>query len=264
MRYMMNDMNLINPELPVPSAEKRFWGGWATAGFGALIIFALFACMIFVMVIMTVVIALVKGGNSLNITDLTHVLSSYLGLIVSVSGMVAYALGTGLTLIFIKVKGGAGIAEYLGLRRISWKVVLTLILIAALFVSIDVLVSNVSHAPETDSKMMFNIYDTSIWPVLLWILVVVFAPIFEEMLFRGFLFEGLIRSWPGLLGTVLLTSLVWTGLHAGYGIYSLGTIFVIGIIMGFMRYKTGSLWSTMLMHALYNGAGMTLIALHAG
>jgi membrane protease YdiL (CAAX protease family) len=259
---MVSDSILLNPEPVNPPAEKRFWGPWATAGFGAVIIFVLFVCLVLVMIIIAVAIAVSQGGASLSVTDFTDTLYSYLGLLVSISGIIAYAAGTGLTLAFIKVRGGAGIAEYLGLRRISWKVPLILILITAVFVILDVLISKAVQVTETDSKTLVDIYNTSVWPVLLWILVVIFAPIFEEALFRGFLFEGFIRSRLGLIGTIFLTSLIWTGLHAGYGLYSLGTIFVIGIVMGIMRYKTGSLWSTMLMHALYNGVGMTLIALH--
>jgi membrane protease YdiL (CAAX protease family) len=63
---------------------------------------------------------------------------------------------------------------------------------------------------------------------------------------------------------VVLTSLVWTALHVGYSLYSLGAIFVFGIILGFVRYRTGSLWSTVIMHAFYNAVGVSLIALNLG
>jgi membrane protease YdiL (CAAX protease family) len=258
----MNDISVVNSELPVPPAEKRVWGPWATAGFGVVILVVLFLVMVFIMVILAVGVALYQMDTTFTIEGFTDSIYSYMGLFVSISGIVAYAAGTGLTLTFIKARGGAGIAEYLGLRRIGWKVPLVLILITAVLVILEVLISKVVQVTEADSKIMVDIYNTAVWPVLLWTLVVIFAPIFEEVLFRGFLFEGFIRSRLGLIGTIFLTSLIWTGLHAGYGLYSLGTIFVIGIVMGIIRYKTGSLWSTMLLHALYNGVGMTLIALN--
>ena len=63
---------------------------------------------------------------------------------------------------------------------------------------------------------------------------------------------------------MLLTSLVWTVLHAGYSLFSLGAIFFFGIVLGYVRYRTGSLWGTVLMHAFYNTVGMVLIALNLG
>jgi membrane protease YdiL (CAAX protease family) len=61
-----------------------------------------------------------------------------------------------------------------------------------------------------------------------------------------------------------VTSFIWTGLHAGYGVSSLGAIFIFGLVLGAVRYKTGSLWGTMAMHAFYNAVGMTLVALNIG
>jgi membrane protease YdiL (CAAX protease family) len=260
----MNDTGIITPGLPAPPPEKRVWGGWATAGFGAVILFVLFLVMIVIMIIAAVIIAFSQPNTSFTIENFTGTINSYMGLLVSVSGIVAYIASTGMTLAFIKARGRAGIAEYLGLKRINWKTVLVLAAIILIYLGLTALVTGIFNVKDTDTKALENIYKTAVWPVLLWILVVILAPIAEETLFRGFLFEGFRRSRLGLVGTILVTSLVWTALHAGYSVSSLGAIFVIGLVMGVVRYKTGSLWSTMLMHALYNAVGMTMIALSIG
>jgi uncharacterized protein len=259
---MMNEVPMINPEIPALSpVGKSFWGGWATAGFGAVILVALFLVMVFIVIIMAVIIAIPQINATFSVEDFTNSIYDYIGLLVSVSGIIAYAAGTGLTLAFIKARGGAGIAEYLGLKRINWKMLLVMVMITAAFLGISALASYLFHFDEGDTKTLVDIYNTSFWPVLLWITVVIFAPIFEEGLFRGFLFEGLRRSRLGLIGTIVVTSFVWTCLHAGYSVASLGAIFIFGLVLGVVRYKTGSLWGTMLMHACYNIVGMTAIAL---
>jgi membrane protease YdiL (CAAX protease family) len=261
---MMSDIAGLNTGPIVPPPEKRVWGFWATAGFGAVIIIVFFVVLIFVMVITTVIIALSQYGAGLTIDDFSGLMNSHLGLLVAVSSVVGAFAGVGLILAFIKARGRAGIAEYLGLKRMKWQALLVVILITILFVVLAALVDYFFHLEEGDTQTMVDIYNTAVWPVLLWVAVVVFAPVFEEPLVRGFLLEGFRHSRLGLIGAICLTSFIWTVLHAGYSLYSLGTIFVFGLVLGAVRYKTGSLWSTVLMHALYNAVGMALIAFNIG
>ncbi len=254
----------MNPVPVTPHAEKRAWGGWATAGFGAVIMVILFLVMVLVVVILAVIVTIMQMDTTFTVESFSDSIRARMGLLVSISGIVAYAAATGLTVAFIKIRRGPGIAAYLGLKRINWKMTLVLVLITVAFLALAALANYYYHVEENDTKTLVEIYRTSVWPVLLWIAVVVFAPIGEESLFRGFLFEGFRRSRLGLIGTIVLTSLVWTILHAGYSVSSLGTIFIFGLVLGAVRYKTGSLWGTMLMHALYNVAGMTMIALNTG
>ena len=71
-------------------------------------------------------------------------------------------------------------------------------------------------------------------------------------MFRGFLLEGFRRSRLGPAGAVLLTSLIWTVLHAQYGLYELTHIFLLGIILGAARLSTGSVKVPMALHAVVN------------
>jgi membrane protease YdiL (CAAX protease family) len=263
MRNMVNEITPF-PVEPVPPARKPFWGFWATAGLGAVIIVVFFVVVAFVGIITVVIAMLARYGAGLNLDDFTGSVTSFLGLIVAVSSVVGGFAGVGLILAFIKVRRGAGITEYLGLKKINWKTLLAVALITLLFVVATAVASYYLHLEGGDSQTMVDIYDTAVWPVLLWIAVVAFAPFFEEPLVRGFLFEGFRRSRVGLIGAIFLTSLIWTSLHIGYSLYSLGTIFIFGLVLGAVRYKTGSLWSTMLMHALYNAVGMALIAFNVG
>jgi membrane protease YdiL (CAAX protease family) len=78
------------------------------------------------------------------------------------------------------------------------------------------------------------------------------APLAEETLFRGFMFEGLQRSRAGAWGAIIITSAVWTAIHMQYEIGGLAQIFVAGIVLGVARWRTRSLWAPICLHAFMN------------
>jgi membrane protease YdiL (CAAX protease family) len=92
--------------------------------------------------------------------------------------------------------------------------------------------------------------------------VVIFAPLFEEIFFRGFVFVGLKQTRLGAVGTIALTSLTWALLHIQYDIYGMATILILGIAFGIIRFKTGSLWSTLFLHFIWNTLAMVSTILY--
>jgi membrane protease YdiL (CAAX protease family) len=92
--------------------------------------------------------------------------------------------------------------------------------------------------------------------LLLWLAVVVVTPVGEESLFRGFLFRGWLRSprdtWP----VILLTALLWALVHVQYDWFVIAQVFCFGVLLGWLRWASGSAVLTMLMHALINFEGM--------
>lgn len=100
--------------------------------------------------------------------------------------------------------------------------------------------------------------------VWLWLAVVVGAPVGEEILFREFIFRGLVREPRNALPGILVISLVWASLHFGqYDIFAVGVVFLFGLMLGYVRYLYGSTTLTILLHMLYNLEGMveTYVAL---
>jgi len=92
--------------------------------------------------------------------------------------------------------------------------------------------------------------------IWLWLAVVVATPIGEETLFRGFLYRGWLRSprdaWP----VIVITALLWALTHLQYDWYVTGQVFAMGLLLGWMRWCTGSTVLTMLLHGLINFEGM--------
>ena len=87
---------------------------------------------------------------------------------------------------------------------------------------------------------------------LFFIAVVIVAPITEEIVFRGFLFRGLSASFLGVAGTLIVTSAAWAAMHVQYDWSSVGQIFLIGLLLGWLRWASGSTLLTIVLHVLAN------------
>ena len=95
-------------------------------------------------------------------------------------------------------------------------------------------------------------------------MVVVAAPIYEELLFRGFLFRGWAASRIGVVGAVTLSSLIWAGLHVQYDVIIIGEIFGLGLLFGWLRARTGSTLTTIALHVIANLCTLIVVAVVAG
>lgn len=81
---------------------------------------------------------------------------------------------------------------------------------------------------------------------------VIFAPIWEEILFRSYLFQRWHRHFSTAM-TIILTSLSWALLHfQQYNPLILCDIFFIGVIFGYCRYKYNSLRLPVFLHMINN------------
>ncbi len=88
--------------------------------------------------------------------------------------------------------------------------------------------------------------------VLLSLAVAVGAPLSEEFLFRGFLLSALAKTPLGFLGAALVSNAAWTTLHMSYSVYGLIDVFLVGLVLSWLLWRTGSLWVTIICHGLYN------------
>ena len=88
-------------------------------------------------------------------------------------------------------------------------------------------------------------------PLMFAFSAIVIAPLLEEALFRGFLFAGWSRS-IGVGWTIFLTAALWTIAHVQYGLHELVPLFVWGVLLGYARHRSKSLWVPVSMHAVIN------------
>jgi membrane protease YdiL (CAAX protease family) len=254
----------VNSEIEDTRTEKKVWGFWATVGWGILVMFVSGVTQVVIGVIFVITKLVTEEEAALTELDYSEWLDTIdLGLLLSLSTIISAIVCVGLIFIIIKVRRGVTIADYLGFKSIGTGTVLVMLVIPVAYILLTILVNMGLNRP-TESDIMVQAYATSVWPVLFWVAVVVFGPFFEEVLFRGFLFEGFRQSRIGIVGTIILTSLVWAGFHLQYGLFEIASIFVLGVIFGIVRYKTGSLWAPMIMHAFNNLLAVLLISLEIG
>jgi membrane protease YdiL (CAAX protease family) len=89
------------------------------------------------------------------------------------------------------------------------------------------------------------------WLLGLFVAIILFAPIGEEIAFRGFLFRG--WALPGReLFAIITIALIWALLHIQYDWLGMVQIFAIGVVLGWFRWASGSTTLAILMHALVN------------
>lgn len=86
------------------------------------------------------------------------------------------------------------------------------------------------------------------------------APIGEELAFRGFLYRTLELKFGGI-AAVVVTAVGWAALHIQYSVTAILVIFAGGLLFGAVRRYSGSLYLTMLLHAVWNGAALAGVML---
>jgi membrane protease YdiL (CAAX protease family) len=160
-----------------------------------------------------------------------------------------------LAVIAFAVRGaGCRLSEYLGLQFPERRYVLLGLLTLAIIIPLVDLVSwfaGYAVTPQFVVEIYRSARDSG--ALLLLIVALVFAaPAVEEILFRGFLLPGLAASWIGPGGAILLTSIIWTLLHAQYQPFYLIQIMVLGIVFGWLRLQSGSTALTIGLHGILN------------
>jgi membrane protease YdiL (CAAX protease family) len=215
--------------------EVKPWGAFVTLGLGVAI-FSVYS--IVQAIVLGIVSIFTFQANPIdNIEAFIRSLTTN-GLAISLSTVVAVPVGILLIIACIKLRKGITVSNYLGLAPLRLKTLLKLLLVPLGLMLILVLLSYFVIQPE-DAGFMADAYANSVWPALFWIALVIFAPVFEE-------------SRLGTTGAIILTSLIWAVLHLQYDWFGMATIMVIGIVLGIVRIKTGSLWGTILIHAVWN------------
>lgn len=93
--------------------------------------------------------------------------------------------------------------------------------------------------------------------------MVVVAPVFEEMLFRGVIQEYTSRLYKPAAG-ILIASLFFGIAHSGSGAQSVIYAFLQGLILGYVYYRTRSLVAVIAMHVIHNGLTYAMSRMASG
>lgn len=109
---------------------------------------------------------------------------------------------------------------------------------------IDIMSNNSNIYEETNKNIKISCQS-----ILAFSCTSIFTPIFEEIFFRGIIFNELRKS-ANIISAIILQSLIFAIAHMNLiqGIYT----FFLGIILAYFYIITNSIWSSILAHIIFN------------
>jgi hypothetical protein len=113
--------------------------------------------------------------------------------------------------------------------------------------------SVLAEAYELFTELMKQMTGGPLWSSFL--VVAIFAPIFEEWMCRGMVLRGLLTKMKPVWA-IVISALFFAVIHMNP--WQALNAFLIGLLMGYVYYKTGSLILTMIIHFVNNGTSVIL------
>ena len=211
---------------------------------------------VFGVVLASILSALFVGwlvmGIGLSTSETPSKFYTFLSVIIGQSFMLVPLLG------FLKLRNEP-IAKRLRLNPVSNKIILSSISFAfGLTVLSDELDRIIQiFFPQPDYILDLNIAlrpESAIGFILLFFAIVIIAPVGEELLFRGFLQQFLENHWTDVTRAILVTSLFFAIIHMNS--YWLIQIYILGIFLGYLCWRTGSVIPSLILHSINNGTAL--------
>ena len=110
---------------------------------------------------------------------------------------------------------------------------------------VDPLDADILELPENTPDIAFP----SLWVLFSFQALAMVTPITEELFFRGFVLTGLAPRL-GAGGAIVCSALVFSVFHLS--VATLIPVFMTGLLLGWLYYRTGSIWPGILVHAGQN------------
>lgn len=152
------------------------------------------------------------------------------------------ACGPTIAVLWVAIRmAGREFSEYLALNWPSRDELVR----ALMIISIIWIMQHVSQSvipPTSDTASPFSANAGGLF--ILFVGLSITGPLMEEFLVRGFMFRGWSESFLGPIAVIALTSLVWAASHTDQDLFSRFWIFVLGIALGYFRWRNNSTWLT--------------------
>ena len=205
---------------------------------------------------------ILPAADKLSVSELFSLGSSQ-GTVISVSILISAVLLTVVTFFIVRLKGG-DVKQYLklhlfslgiGIRMLGWLVVF--------MVGSELLTAVLDKTPLVFMDPLYQSV-SSVW--LLTFALVIVAPFYEELVFRGLLWSAISEQFLTSVNSEktaaviasIVTSIIFATIHVQYGWYEISSIVVLALIFCYARIKSGSLLLCILLHSINNGVAMVL------
>lgn len=145
-----------------------------------------------------------------------------------------------------------------GLAIIGWAYLAFCVSIPVSWVLMKLNQMLVGHDTVVTNPLVLLLARADSWPeaLLITLAPVVLAPVFEEMLFRGF-FYRMLRDRMGVYGAVLFTSFLFAAVHPS--VLTILPLFALGAIFALLYEATGSILPSIMAHAMHNLASVGML-----
>ncbi len=175
------------------------------------------------------------------------------GTVMSLAMIFTFFVVVGTIWRLIRAKRGK-FADYMAIKPFTWRDFLST---AILLIVLNVLISGVGIWLEREPMLFMDKLAASAHPLWLLVLVIVIiVPIYEEMMFRGFMWSGLAGSRLGEWGASILTSMGFALIHGQYAAVEWVEIFLLAMLFSYARWRSGSLLLPIMLHIMNNGLAM--------
>jgi membrane protease YdiL (CAAX protease family) len=235
----MNDAAIAPP-------AGRVWKFWGSLLWGVAIFVAMSAAQI-----ATAIAILKLRSPAFSFSDLAGLSSDGVAVALTVIATAPAALAV----VWLAIRlARANFAEYLALQPfVSGDLLLGLGFLVICALGVDLIARLAGHVivPAFVFDTLRSASAAHALPLFLAAVGLV-APLSEELTVRGFLYCGFATSRLGPAGAILLTSALWASIHVQYDWFFIGEVFALGVILGWMRYRSGSTWLTVILHGAYN------------
>ena len=250
-------LDLPDPPRAVAPPPPRVWGAWATAAWSSAIALAFLATQ--GAVVLAVVARQAGDPGAPQGEELARSLTTD-GTVVAWASILSALVCSAMIVMLARARPGMSLRRSIGWRRPNTADVAAGLSTAAVLVVVIEILEHVFVVASHEGWMR-DVYVSGRGHLALWIGIVVAAPVFEELFFRGFLFEGLRRSALGDTGALLVTSGAFAALHAQYEVQVLPLVLLVGLALGWLRLRRDSLLAPMVAHATNNLVATVWVAL---
>ena len=181
-----------------------------------------------------------------------------------IAGTISYVIMGGIILALIDHEGKT---EYLrslfifpNISRLKFGGLVVLILVLDLILVLGYSEIYDLFWPVTEEGGWFsdpNSADNPLILILLFISLAISAPLIEELVFRGYILDSLRTNYSDLFSIfasgILFGFLHWDPVFGFFDLFQTGAATIAGLLYGWLRIKTGSLWPSIICHSIWNG-----------
>lgn len=230
--------------------SRGAWGPWEALGVGLLAYVASLFFTIIVALSYTLIVgrevAQIEFSENLGL-NLGFMLVNSVGMLLVVAGFLA-----------IKKSKFSELGIRAGKLKRYWTIPAGLIVYWGILIASFTTLEAVFPALDLNQNqdIVFKSADGTPELLIAFVALVIVAPISEELVYRGFVFQGLSNRFHPIWAA-LVSSILFGLVHGQLNVFI--DTFILGMVLCWLFVKTKSIWPPIILHAIKNGVAFYLL-----